>query len=53
MIQEDSVTDDKCHHDIMKWSKGASRSYFKSIDFTTFSICDPNGERNLQLDDLI
>lgn len=50
--QSESATGDACHYDIFGWSKGAARSYFKSINLEDMTICAGDGERPLIKEDL-
>lgn len=51
-MQSDSTKGDKCHFDIMGWSKGSSRSYFKKVKLKDFTVCAEDRERPLTKEDI-
>lgn len=52
-MQSDTPTGDKCHFDIVGWSKGSSRSYFKTVKLEDFVVCAEDGECPLTKEDIL
>ena len=47
-----SSTGDNCHRDIIGWSQKESGAYIKKLPIENCIICDPQGIRPLQKEDL-